>query len=69
MTLRWPSLEYLIRRDSREAEIRERERMLAHCRKCGCVACMLRLAMMGELGSPVSGDDDVDGEEHEHHLN
>lgn len=54
---RWPSLVYLIHRDSRAELLREREKLLAHCRACGCMVCQVRLVMMGE--SFVASDVEV----------
>lgn len=56
---RWPSIEYLIYRDSRAAVKRAREALLAHCRSCGCIVCQLRLATMNEAfeTDPSAGEE------------
>jgi len=46
---RWPSITYLIHRDSRREAKRAREELLAHCRSCGCIVCQVRLATMNEI--------------------
>jgi hypothetical protein len=45
---RWPSISYLVYRDSRIEAKHARDALLAHCRRCGCIVCQVRLAMMNE---------------------
>lgn len=46
---RWPSIVYLVYRDSRAEAKRAREALLAHCRSCGCIVCQVRLVTMNEI--------------------
>jgi len=45
---RWPSISYLIFRDSRVEQKRARDALVAHCRSCGCLVCQVRLVVMNE---------------------
>ena len=49
---RWPSLIYLAHRDSRAAKLETREKLLAHCRSCGCMVCQVRLVLLNEPFDP-----------------
>ncbi len=60
---RWPSIAYLIYRDSRAEAKRAREALLAHCRSCGCIVCQVRLVTMNEIfefdGVPVGVEEKI----------
>jgi hypothetical protein len=49
---RWPSIVYLVYRDSRAEAKRAREALLEHCRSCGCIVCQMRLVTMNEPFDP-----------------
>lgn len=46
---RWPSIAYLVYRDSRAEAKRARDELLEHCRSCGCIVCQVRLVTMNEV--------------------
>ena len=53
---RWPSITYLVYRESRESLDKQRlekqearQKLVAHCQTCGCLACQVRLAVLGEF--------------------
>jgi hypothetical protein len=53
---RWPSIFYLVYRDSRPLLEKRRldneearQKLVAHCQTCGCLACQVRLAALGEF--------------------